>query len=60
MRMGHPHRQAVLLLYLWSASVSGGVLLFNFLTTELAGVVLVAGIVVCLLLTLGLPRLGRR
>lgn len=60
MRMGHPHRQAVLLLYLWSASVSGGVLLFNFLSTGLAASVLVGLILLCLALTLGLPRLARR
>lgn len=57
MRMGHPHRQAVLLLYLWSASVSGGVLLFNFLSTPVAGSLLIALIALCLALTLGLPRL---
>lgn len=60
MRMGHPHRQAVLLLYLWSASVSGGVLLFNFLSVPLATAVLVGLIALCLALTLGLPRLARR
>lgn len=60
MRMGHPHRQAVLLLYLWSASVSGGVLLFNFLSTQLAASVLIGLIALCLALTLGLPRLARR
>lgn len=59
MRMGHPHRQAVLLLYLWSASVSGGVLLFNFLSTPVATALLVALIALCLVLTLGLPRLTR-
>lgn len=60
MRMGHPHRQAVLLLYLWSASVAGGVLLFNFLSTQLATTLLVALIVLCLALTIGLPRVARR
>ncbi|GGB15376.1 undecaprenyl-phosphate alpha-N-acetylglucosaminyl 1-phosphate transferase [Flexivirga endophytica] len=59
MRMGHPHRQAVLLLYLWSASVSGGVLLFNFLSTPIATAVLAGLIALCLVLTLGLPRLAR-
>ncbi|MBB2890259.1 MraY family glycosyltransferase [Flexivirga oryzae] len=60
MRMGHPHRQAVLLLYLWSASVSGGVLSFNFLSTKLATAVLVGLVLLCLVLTLGLPRLTRQ
>ncbi len=60
MRMGHPHRQAVLLLYLWSASVSGGVLLFNFMSTPLAASVLIGLIALCLALTVGLPRLARR
>jgi hypothetical protein len=36
------------------------VLLYNFLSTEVATVVLLAGIAVCLLLTVGLPRVGRR
>jgi UDP-N-acetylmuramyl pentapeptide phosphotransferase/UDP-N-acetylglucosamine-1-phosphate transferase len=60
MRMGHPHRQAVLLLYLWSASVAGGVLLFNFMSTPLAASVLIGLIALCLALTAGLPRLTRR
>lgn len=60
MRMGHPHRQAVLLLYLWSGSVAGGVLLFNFISTPFAAAVLIGLIALCLGLTVGLPRLARR
>lgn len=58
--IGHPHRQAVLLFYSWSAVVSGGVLLFAFLPARLAAVVMIVGMLVCLALTVGLPKLGRR
>lgn len=60
MRMGHSHREAVLLLYLWSASVSGGVLSYNYLTTPVATAILASLITLCLVLTIGLPRLLRR
>lgn len=58
--IGHPHRQAVLLFYAWSMVVSGGALLFAFVRAEYAAVFLVVGLLVCLALTLGLPKLGRR
>lgn len=59
MRMGHPHRRAVLLLYLWSASAAGGVLCFGYLSTAAASAVLFGALAVCLALTLGLPRVMR-
>ena len=58
--IGHPHRQAVLLFYLWSVVASGGALLFTFLEAKYAAAALVAGMLICLALTLGLPKLGRR
>lgn len=60
LQMGHPHRRAVLLLYLWSASVSGGVLSFNYLPTYAASAILVSLMAMAVALTLGLPRLGRK
>ncbi|NNG39302.1 undecaprenyl/decaprenyl-phosphate alpha-N-acetylglucosaminyl 1-phosphate transferase [Flexivirga sp. ID2601S] len=58
MRMGHPHRRAVLLLYLWSASAAGGVLAYNYLSSPWATALLFGLLALSLGLTLGLPRIG--
>lgn len=58
--MGHPHRQAVLILYLWSASVAGGVLAFAYLPPMTAIGILAAGLLVSLVLTLALPNWSAR
>ncbi|GAB3586069.1 glycosyltransferase family 4 protein [Calidifontibacter terrae] len=58
--IGHPHSQAVMLFYLWSASVSGGVLSFAFLRVEYATMVLVGGLALSFALTVGLPKLSRK
>ncbi|MBD2758328.1 undecaprenyl/decaprenyl-phosphate alpha-N-acetylglucosaminyl 1-phosphate transferase [Yimella sp. cx-573] len=58
--IGHPHRQAVLLFYAWSAVVAGGVLLFAFVQAEYAAAAMATGMLICLVLTLGLPKLGRK
>ena len=58
LQMGHSHRRAVLLLYLWSASVSGGVLSFNYLSPYTATAIFVGLLAMALALTLGLPKLG--
>ncbi|NHN56378.1 undecaprenyl/decaprenyl-phosphate alpha-N-acetylglucosaminyl 1-phosphate transferase [Calidifontibacter sp. DB0510] len=58
--MGHPHRQAVVLLYLWALTVAGGVLSYVFWPVAVSTTVLAIGLLVCVALTLGLPGLGRR
>lgn len=58
--MGHPHRQAVVILYLWSAAVAGGVLAFAYVPGLVALGLLAGGIIVCLALTLGLPNWSAR
>lgn len=58
--IGHPHRQAVLLFYAWSIVVSGGALSFAFVQAEYAAALLGTGLLVCLALTVGLPKLGRK
>jgi UDP-GlcNAc:undecaprenyl-phosphate GlcNAc-1-phosphate transferase len=59
MDIGHGHRQAVLLMYLWSALVSGGALAVGLIERRfaLALVLLGAGV---LFLATALPRLARR
>ncbi|TWP36508.1 glycosyltransferase family 4 protein [Leekyejoonella antrihumi] len=56
LQMGHPHRRAVLLLYLWSASVAMGVLSFSYVSAPIASTILVVMLAVSFLLTWGLPR----
>ncbi len=59
MDIGHGHRQAVLLMYLWSALVSGGALAVGLIEDQrfLLVLVLLAGV---LFLATALPRLARR
>ena len=59
MGIGHGHRQAVLLMYLWSALVSGSALAIGIINGRLyVGAILVA--TSTLFLVTALPRLGRR
>lgn len=58
--MGHPHRQAVLILYLWSASVAGGVLAFAYVPPLVAISILCGGVLLSLVLTFGLPNWSAR
>jgi UDP-GlcNAc:undecaprenyl-phosphate/decaprenyl-phosphate GlcNAc-1-phosphate transferase len=59
MEIGHGHRQAVLLLYLWSLLLSGGALAVQQIRGRLpVGLVLVGG--AALFLVTALPRLDRR
>lgn len=57
--IGHSHRRAVLLLYLWSASVALGVLMFSYVKTGWAVSALVGLIAISALLTLWLPKWRR-
>jgi UDP-GlcNAc:undecaprenyl-phosphate GlcNAc-1-phosphate transferase len=57
--IGHGHREAVLLMYLWSALVSGGALAIALIDGRLpVGLILVGG--VALFLVTALPRLASR
>lgn len=56
LRLGHSHRRAVLLLYLWSASVAGGVLGYAFLPASWATTLLACLLAASLLMTWGVPR----
>ncbi len=60
LQMGHPHRRAVLLLYLWSASIALGVLSFTYVPAMAAIGLLVGMLAICLLLTWGLPKWSSR
>lgn len=59
LQMGHPHREAVLLLYLWSAAGAIGILALAYLPAILAVTVLFVLLAVSLALTWGLPRWRR-
>jgi UDP-GlcNAc:undecaprenyl-phosphate/decaprenyl-phosphate GlcNAc-1-phosphate transferase len=59
MDIGHGHRQAVLLMYLWSALISGSALAIGLIDGRLAvGAILVGS--VALFLVTALPRLAER
>ncbi|MBO1767593.1 MraY family glycosyltransferase [Allobranchiibius sp. GilTou38] len=57
--IGHSHRRAVLLLYLWSASLALGVLMFTYVSTAWALSALVVLIAISAGLTRWLPRWKR-
>jgi UDP-GlcNAc:undecaprenyl-phosphate/decaprenyl-phosphate GlcNAc-1-phosphate transferase len=59
MDIGHTHRQAVLLMYLWSALISASALAVGFIDGRLAAGAVLAGAVVLFLVT-ALPRLTER
>ncbi len=54
--IGHTHRRAVLLLYLWAAIVAFGVVSFAFVDGVLPVTAIAVGVLVALLLTARLPR----
>ncbi len=59
MDIGHSHRQAVLLMYLWSALISGSVLAVAMIDGRLAAGIVIAGAAVLFAAT-ALPRLTER
>jgi UDP-GlcNAc:undecaprenyl-phosphate GlcNAc-1-phosphate transferase len=59
MYIGHTHRRAVLLLYLWSTLISGSVLALGLVQSRFAVGVIVIGAALLFLIT-ALPRLGGR
>ena len=58
MEIGHTHRQAVLLMYLWSALISGSALAIGVIDGRLAVGAILAGATLLFLFT-ALPRLAR-
>jgi UDP-GlcNAc:undecaprenyl-phosphate GlcNAc-1-phosphate transferase len=64
MELGHGHRQAVLLMYLWSALVSAGALAVGLIDGRFFVGMLVAGLILigagALLVITALPRLAER
>jgi UDP-GlcNAc:undecaprenyl-phosphate GlcNAc-1-phosphate transferase len=59
MELGHSHRQAVLLLYLWGILISGSALALGLVQSRFAVGVIVIGAALLFLIT-ALPRLGGR
>jgi UDP-GlcNAc:undecaprenyl-phosphate/decaprenyl-phosphate GlcNAc-1-phosphate transferase len=59
LEIGHTHRQAVLLMYLWSALLGGAALAVTFVRSTALGAGLLAAVAVVLLGT-SLPRMLRR
>ena len=59
MDIGHSHRQAVLLMYLWSALISGSALAVGLINGRLAAGAVLAGAAVLFAVT-ALPRLAER
>lgn len=57
--MGHTHFQSVLIIYGWTAVLSGGCLLFLFWPVEWVLVALTVGFIVCALVTFA-PKMKRR
>ncbi len=57
--IGHSHRRAVLLLYLWSATLAMGVLGFTYVSFRWALTVFVVLLAISAVLTRGLPRWRR-
>jgi UDP-GlcNAc:undecaprenyl-phosphate GlcNAc-1-phosphate transferase len=60
MDMGHSHLQSVLIFYVWTAVVAVGCLSFMFLTVNVALPLLLAGLLVCTIVTFGPLRSGSR
>jgi UDP-GlcNAc:undecaprenyl-phosphate/decaprenyl-phosphate GlcNAc-1-phosphate transferase len=58
LEIGHTHRQAVLLMYLWSALVAASALAITFIPSRSLAVTLLAGVAVVLIGT-ALPRMRR-
>src|SRR5947207_723162 len=58
MDIGHGHRQAVLLMYLWSALISGSGLVVGLITGRFLVGMIVAGLIVLFVAT-AFPRLAR-
>ena len=56
LQLGHGHRNAVLVFYLWGAVLSIGTVSFAFLDAWRAGITLVVGVVVAAAVTVLLPR----
>ncbi|AKU17518.1 glycosyltransferase family 4 protein [Luteipulveratus mongoliensis] len=56
LQIGHTHRRAVLILYLWSVSVASGVLGYAFLPASWATTLVACLLAASLLLTWGVPR----
>ncbi|HET8601040.1 MAG TPA: MraY family glycosyltransferase [Segeticoccus sp.] len=56
LQLGHSHRRAVLLLYLWSAIIALGAVSFAFVEVWVAAGVILGAAVFAFLLTWGLPR----
>ena len=59
LQIGHGHRRAVLLLYMWAALLALGTVSFAFVPAGRAALALGIGLVVAVLLTWLLPRLPR-
>ena len=59
LQMGHPHREAVLLLYLWSAAGALGILALAYLPAAVALPLLAVMLTASLALTWGLPKWRR-
>ncbi|GMA38705.1 MraY family glycosyltransferase [Mobilicoccus caccae] len=60
MQLGHSHRGAVLLLYLWAAIIAFGATSFAFVSGPLPLFVIAVGVVAALVLTARLPKWLRR
>lgn len=59
MELGHGHRNAVLVLYLWAAVLSLGTVSFAFFDAWRAALVIVVGVLVAFVITRWLPRWSR-
>lgn len=57
LQIGHGHRRAVLLLWLWAAVASFGAVSYVFLDARLATLLVLGGLVLAVTLTVFLPRL---
>lgn len=60
LQLGHSHRGAVLLLYLWAAIIAFGATSFAFVDGPLPVVAIAAGVLAAILLTARLPKWLRR
>lgn len=58
LQIGHGHRRAVLLLWLWAAVAAMGSVSFVFLDAAVALVLLVAALLLAIVLTVWLPRMS--
>jgi UDP-GlcNAc:undecaprenyl-phosphate GlcNAc-1-phosphate transferase len=59
LQLGHSHRGAVLLLWLWSSVIAYGTVLVGITGAPWAGALVVAGLVLAMVLTWGTGRRGR-